>query len=95
LSICALTPIYKRILFVDALVFKIIEPDGFSILQNHRFCECAFFFHGDGSNFSFADGHAEHWHWLDPLTASFDPNSVKVQLQLLMFDIDDKGAGEV
>jgi prepilin-type processing-associated H-X9-DG protein len=26
--------------------------------------------HGRGSNFSFADGHAEHWRWKDPRTSA-------------------------
>jgi len=33
------------------------------------------YWHGDGCNFSFADGHAEHWRWQDPRTASSNPNS--------------------
>jgi prepilin-type N-terminal cleavage/methylation domain-containing protein/prepilin-type processing-associated H-X9-DG protein len=33
------------------------------------------YWHGHGCNFSFADGHAEHWRWQDPRTASPNPNS--------------------
>ena len=33
------------------------------------------FWHGDGCNFSFADGHVEHWRWQDPRTTSSEPNS--------------------
>jgi prepilin-type N-terminal cleavage/methylation domain-containing protein/prepilin-type processing-associated H-X9-DG protein len=28
--------------------------------------------HNDGCDFSFADGHAEHWHWTDPRTMTLD-----------------------
>jgi prepilin-type processing-associated H-X9-DG protein len=27
--------------------------------------------HGNGTNFSFADGHSEYWKWKDPLTTQF------------------------
>lgn len=27
--------------------------------------------HGDGTNFSFADGHSEHWKWSDPRTIAY------------------------
>ena len=33
------------------------------------------FWHSHGNNFSFADGHAEHWHWQDNRTSSLNPNS--------------------
>lgn len=33
------------------------------------------YWHGRGDNFSFADGHAEHWRWQDARTASPNPNS--------------------
>ncbi len=33
------------------------------------------YWHNGGCNFSFADGHAEYWHWLDPRTATTNPNS--------------------
>ena len=33
------------------------------------------YWHNNGDNFSFADGHAEHWHWLDGRTSSPNPNS--------------------
>ena len=33
------------------------------------------YWHNNGDNFSFADGHAEHWHWLDARTYSANPNS--------------------
>jgi prepilin-type N-terminal cleavage/methylation domain-containing protein/prepilin-type processing-associated H-X9-DG protein len=29
--------------------------------------------HSHGCNFSFADGHAEHWHWMDPRTLTLTP----------------------
>ena len=29
--------------------------------------------HSQGSNLSFADGHAEHWHWQAPMTATYPP----------------------
>jgi prepilin-type N-terminal cleavage/methylation domain-containing protein/prepilin-type processing-associated H-X9-DG protein len=31
------------------------------------------YWHTSGCNFSFADGHAEYWHWRDRFTASQDP----------------------
>ncbi|HTV43341.1 MAG TPA: prepilin-type N-terminal cleavage/methylation domain-containing protein [Candidatus Sulfotelmatobacter sp.] len=33
------------------------------------------YWHNNGDNFSFADGHAEHWHWQDARTSSPNPNS--------------------
>ena len=27
--------------------------------------------HGNGTNFSFADGHSEYWKWKDPLTIEY------------------------
>jgi prepilin-type N-terminal cleavage/methylation domain-containing protein/prepilin-type processing-associated H-X9-DG protein len=33
------------------------------------------YWHNNGSNFSFVDGHAEHWHWLDPRTSTANPSS--------------------
>ncbi|HTV43342.1 MAG TPA: prepilin-type N-terminal cleavage/methylation domain-containing protein [Candidatus Sulfotelmatobacter sp.] len=33
------------------------------------------YWHNNGDNFSFADGHAEHWHWLDGRTSSPNPSS--------------------
>jgi prepilin-type processing-associated H-X9-DG protein len=33
------------------------------------------YWHNHGDNFSFADGHAEHWRWQDPRTSSPTPNS--------------------
>ena len=27
--------------------------------------------HGNGTNFSFADGHSEYWKWKDPRTISY------------------------
>jgi prepilin-type processing-associated H-X9-DG protein/prepilin-type N-terminal cleavage/methylation domain-containing protein len=29
--------------------------------------------HNQGANFSFADGHVEHWHWAAPMTAALPP----------------------
>jgi prepilin-type processing-associated H-X9-DG protein len=31
--------------------------------------------HSRGCNFSFADGHAEHWRWLDPRTVTLTPGA--------------------
>lgn len=33
------------------------------------------YWHTHGDNFSFADGHAEHWRWQDGRTSSSDPSS--------------------
>jgi prepilin-type N-terminal cleavage/methylation domain-containing protein/prepilin-type processing-associated H-X9-DG protein len=33
------------------------------------------YWHNNGNNFSFADGHAEHWHWLDARTSTANPSS--------------------
>jgi prepilin-type N-terminal cleavage/methylation domain-containing protein/prepilin-type processing-associated H-X9-DG protein len=33
------------------------------------------FFHGKGTSFSFADGHAEHWTWGDPRTLKLEANN--------------------
>lgn len=33
------------------------------------------YWHNNGDNFSFADGHAEHWHWVDARTSSANPGS--------------------
>jgi prepilin-type N-terminal cleavage/methylation domain-containing protein/prepilin-type processing-associated H-X9-DG protein len=33
------------------------------------------YWHNSGCNFSFADGHAEHWHWLDGRTSTSNPGS--------------------
>ncbi len=33
------------------------------------------YWHASGCNFSFADGHAEHWRWHDPRTSSSNPNA--------------------
>ncbi len=33
------------------------------------------YWHMRGCNFSFADGHVEHWRWLDPGTSTPNPNS--------------------
>ena len=32
--------------------------------------------HSRGCNFSFADGHAEHWRWLDPRTLSLPGGAI-------------------
>ncbi len=31
--------------------------------------------HGDGANWSFADGHSEYWKWKNPETRTFNPNN--------------------
>jgi prepilin-type N-terminal cleavage/methylation domain-containing protein/prepilin-type processing-associated H-X9-DG protein len=33
------------------------------------------YWHSHGDNFSFADGHAEHWHWQDARTSTLNPGS--------------------
>lgn len=33
--------------------------------------------HSQGANFSFADGHAEHWHWRAPMTAPNPPGYIQ------------------
>ena len=37
--------------------------------------------HGNGTNFSFADGHSEYWKWKDPRTISYGNGESSVQTQ--------------
>ena len=37
--------------------------------------------HGDGTNFSFVDGHSEHWKWQDPLTIKFGTGEISTARQ--------------
>jgi prepilin-type N-terminal cleavage/methylation domain-containing protein/prepilin-type processing-associated H-X9-DG protein len=54
-----------------------INDGYFSILVNGNSwtTDLPAYWHNKGDNFSFADGHAEHWRWQDGRTASPNPNS--------------------
>jgi prepilin-type N-terminal cleavage/methylation domain-containing protein/prepilin-type processing-associated H-X9-DG protein len=79
----------ERIVFVDE---GRISNYAFSIYYNEpRWRDRPPLRHGNGTDFSFADGHSEYWKWKDPLTAKFgdgenvdsrqpgNPDLVKVQ----------------
>jgi prepilin-type processing-associated H-X9-DG protein len=56
----------ERIVFVDE---GRISNYAFSVYSNEaRWGDLPPLRHGNGTNFSFADGHCEYWKWKDPLT---------------------------
>ena len=68
-SIAAVPEPAKTIYFLE-------EPDprGYNLgswvmrLNEYRWVDPIGYWHDDGSNFSFVDGHVEHWKWEDPRT---------------------------
>jgi prepilin-type N-terminal cleavage/methylation domain-containing protein/prepilin-type processing-associated H-X9-DG protein len=67
---------------VSTIVFLDESPvtinDGFFAIQVNATqwqSDLPAYWHNHGCNFSFADGHAEHWRWQDPRTSSPTPNS--------------------
>jgi prepilin-type N-terminal cleavage/methylation domain-containing protein/prepilin-type processing-associated H-X9-DG protein len=66
----------STIVFLDESPVTI--NDGyFSVLQggNSWATDLPAYWHNKGDNFSFADGHAEHWRWQDGRTSSPNPGS--------------------
>jgi len=59
----------ERIVFIDE---GRISNFAFSIYHKEaRWRDLPPLRHGNGTNFSFADGHSEYWKWKDPLTTQF------------------------
>jgi len=56
----------ERAVFIDE---GRLSPNSWGIwYDQERWWDQATARHGDGTNFSFADGHSEYWKWKDPLT---------------------------
>jgi prepilin-type processing-associated H-X9-DG protein len=56
----------ERFVFVDE---GKISPDSWTVhYQQESWWDRPTVRHGDGTNFSFADGHSEYWKWRDPRT---------------------------
>ncbi len=71
-----IVPPCSTVLFLDESSVTI--NDGFfalDITSGQWESDLPAYWHGNGDNLSFADGHAEHWRWLDPRTSSPNPNS--------------------
>jgi prepilin-type N-terminal cleavage/methylation domain-containing protein/prepilin-type processing-associated H-X9-DG protein len=71
-----ITPPCSTLVFLDESPVTI--NDGFfalDITSSTWDSDLPAYWHGGGCNFSFADGHAEHWRWQDPRTASPNPGS--------------------
>jgi len=56
----------ERIIFLDE---GRLSPNSWTLhYQEERWWDQVTARHGDGTNFSFADGHSEYWKWKDPRT---------------------------
>jgi prepilin-type processing-associated H-X9-DG protein len=70
----------KRLSIAETLVFADEEPpsinDGFFgvFITGDTWWDVPATWHSRGCNFSFADGHAEHWRWVDPRTLTAVPS---------------------
>jgi prepilin-type N-terminal cleavage/methylation domain-containing protein/prepilin-type processing-associated H-X9-DG protein len=62
------TPPASTIIFLDESPITI--NDGFFavLISGDMWADLPAAWHSQGCNFSFADGHAEHWRWMDPRT---------------------------
>jgi len=59
----------ERIVFVDE---GRISNYAYNVFYNQpKWIDLPPLRHGNGTNFSFADGHSEYWKWKDPLTVKF------------------------
>ncbi len=56
----------ERSVFIDE---GKISPDSWTVFYDQEsWWDLPTVRHGDGTNFSFADGHSDHWKWKDPRT---------------------------
>ena len=56
----------ERFVFIDE---GKISPDSWTVYYDQEsWWDRPTVRHGDGTNFSFADGHSDHWKWRDPRT---------------------------
>jgi len=69
----------KRLVFVDE---GKITNFAFSVIYNDpEWRDLPPLRHGDGTNFSFADGHSDYWKWQDPLTIEFGTGEISTVRQ--------------
>ncbi len=70
----------RRIVFIDE---GRLSPDSWTIYYDRaQWWDGTPARHGDGTNFSFADGHSEYWKWKDPRTVARSKGKPTATVQL-------------
>lgn len=66
-------PPHRAIVHLDENPKSLNDGWFFLPVEGDNWQDVAGTLHSRGGNFSFADGHAEHWRWKDPRTLTVDP----------------------
>jgi prepilin-type N-terminal cleavage/methylation domain-containing protein/prepilin-type processing-associated H-X9-DG protein len=70
------TPLSTTIVFLDESLSTINDGYFAANVTGDGWGDAPAAWHSHGCNFSFADGHAEHWHWLDPRTSTVQEGEI-------------------
>jgi prepilin-type N-terminal cleavage/methylation domain-containing protein/prepilin-type processing-associated H-X9-DG protein len=69
----------ERFVFIDE---GEISPDSWTVFYDREsWWDAPTIRHGDGTNFSFVDGHSDYWKWRDPRTVKLAEGTISEQAQ--------------